>query len=82
MKKNCKKVKNKALKFFIQSKKIHRKKKKNILSRKRNSNNIRKKKYRFLKCLKNEINKKLKKAGTKYIFCNLPYSFVCNLSKK
>ena len=78
-----KKVKSRRAKLFTQSPKKYRKKKKNILSRKENSDNIRKKiKSRFLKCLKNEINKKLEKAGSKCFFSYLPYSFVCNLSKK
>ena len=82
-KKKRNKIKNKRSNLFTQYPKNHRKKKKNILSRRQNSDNIRKKiKSRFLKCLKNEINKKLKKAGSKYFFKHLPYSFVCNLSKK
>ena len=71
-KKKCKKIKNKRSNLFTQYPKNHRKKKKNILSRRQNSDNIRKKiKSRFLKCLKNEINKKLKKAGSKYLFKHL-----------
>ena len=82
-KKKCNQIKSKSSNLFTQNPKKHRKKKKNIFSRKENSDNIRKKiKSRFLKCLKNEINKKLKKARSKYLFKHLPYYFVCNLSKK
>ena len=69
--KECYKIKNKSSNLFTQYPKKHRKKKKNILSRKENSDNIRKKiKSRVLKCLKNKINKKLKKAGPN-IFLNI-----------
>jgi hypothetical protein len=80
---NCKKVKSRGSKFFTLSPKKPLKKKKYILQRKQNSDNIRKKiKTRFLKSLKKQINQKLKKAGSKYIFANLQQSFICNLSKE
>ena len=80
----CYKNVKKSMKLFTQiPKKPKKKRTKIIQQRKQNSDNIRKKiKARFLKSLKNEINKKLKKAGSKYIFCSLPQSFICNLSKK
>ena len=78
--KNSKKVKTK--KIFLQIPPKPKKKKKNIQKRKENSDNIRKKiKARFLKALRNAINQKLKKAGSKYIFQLLPQSFITNLSK-
>ena len=81
--KNCKKVKSRGSKFFTLPPKKPLKKKKYILQRKQNSDNIRKKiKTRFLKSLKKQINQKLKKAGSKYIFANLQQSFICNLSKR
>ena len=50
--------------------------------RKYNADNIRKKiKARFLKYLKNAINERLKRAGSKYYFNFLPQNFVCNISK-
>ena len=60
-------------------------KKKNKLNnkRKRDSDNIRKKiKARFLKSLKNTINKRLKKAGANYFFRFLPQNFILNIKKK
>ena len=81
--KNCKKKKSRNLKIFTLFPKKIKKKKKNILNRKQNSDNIRKKiKSRFLKSLKKEINNKLKKAGSKKFFTYLPQSFICNLSKE
>ena len=81
--KDCKNVNSKNSNILTKSPKRHKKKKKNIQKRKQNSDNIRKKiKARFLKSLKNEINKKLKRAGSKYTFSFLPQSFVCNLSKE
>ena len=81
--KQSKKSNNKSFRLFTQYPKKHNKKKKNILSRKENSDNIRKKiKTRFLKSLKNKINTKIERAGSKYLFRNLPYSFVSNLSKE
>ena len=81
--KNRKKLQSKDTNIFIQSSKKHRKKKKNIQQRKQNADNIRKKiKARFLKSLRNEINKKLKKAGSKHIFSFLPQSFIINISKE
>ena len=80
--KNCKKVKSKRLRLFTVNPK-HRKRKKNIIKRKQNSDNIRKKiKARFLRSLKNAINKKLKNAEAKLVFTSLPQSFISNLSKK
>ena len=62
-------------------KKIY-KKRKNVPKRKDNSDNIRKKvKSRFLKVLKNAVNKKLKLAGSKMFFNFLPQTFVSNVSK-
>ena len=81
--KDCIKLKSKDSDIFTHIPKKHRKKKKNIKQRKQNSDNIRKKiKARFLKSLRNEINRKLKRAGSKYIFSFLPQSFVSNLSKR
>lgn len=78
--KNSKKVKKNGFNLFTLTPK---KKKKNIFDRKHNSDNIRKKiKSRFLKSLKNAINKKLKKAGAKLFFSHLPQCFVCDLSKE
>jgi hypothetical protein len=58
-------------------------KKKNVLKRKENSDNIRKKiKARFLKVLKNSINQRLKLAGSKKLFNFLPQAFICNVSKQ
>lgn len=58
-------------------------KRKFIQKRKENSDNIRKKiKARFLKTLKNMINKRLKLAGSKYFFALLPQSFISNTSKE
>ena len=75
--KNCK---------ILQNKKIFRKrpkKRKNILKRKNNADNIRKKiKSRFLKALINAINQKLKSAGSKYFFNLFPQSFIINISKE
>lgn len=60
-----------------------KKKKKYIKKRKQNSDNIRKKiKARFLKSLKNLINKKLERAGSKYFFSFFPQAFICNLTKE
>ena len=79
--KKCRKIK-KIKKLFIQSPKKIRKKKKNIEHRKGNADNIRKKiKVKFHKILKNTINEKLKKAGSKYIFKALPQSFITNITK-
>lgn len=75
-KKKCKKRK----KLFRQFPK--KKKKKNIEHRKDNADNKRKKiKVKFLRILKDSINEKLKKAGSKYIFNSLPQSFVTNITK-
>ena len=50
--------------------------------RKYNADNIRKKiKARFLKYLKNNINERLKRAGSKYFFTFLPQNFICNVGK-
>lgn len=60
-------------------------KKKNKLNNKRKNDpdNIRKKiKARFLKSLKNTINKRLKKAGAYCFFTYLPQNFICNVKKK
>ena len=63
-------------------KKPHQKKK-NVLKRKENSDNIRKKiKARFLKVLKNAINQRLKSAGSEKFFNFLPQAFICNVSKQ
>jgi len=80
--KKCKKIK-KIKKLFTQFPKQIRKKKKNIEHRKDNADNIRKKiKVKFHKILKNIINLKLKKAGSKYIFKALPQSFITNITKE
>ena len=82
MNKIGKKIK-KSKKIFIQFPKQIKKKKKNIKHRKDNADNIRKKiKVRFHKNLKNSINEKLQKAGSKYIFKALPQSFITNITKK
>ena len=82
IKNKCLNKKRRSLKLFFQFPKKPHKKKKYIFTRKQNSDNIRKKiKARFLKSLKNGINRKLKKAGSKIIFAYLPQSFICNLSK-
>ena len=53
-----------------------------LRTRKENSDNIRKKiKSRFIKALKELINRKLKLAGSKKFFDLLPQIFVCNISK-
>lgn len=81
--KKSKKIKVRKIKFLSSLQKYRKKKKKNIVRRKQNSDNIRKKiKARFLKTLKEEINKKLKKAGSKMFFSFFPQSFVCILTKK
>ena len=52
-------------------------------NRKYDSDNIRKKiKARFLKYLKNVINDKLKRAGSKNCFSFLPQNFICNIGKR
>ena len=62
--------------------KKHKKKVKNILKRKENADNIRKKiKARFLKDLRNTINKRLEIAGSNKFFKLLPQSFITNISK-
>ena len=67
-------------KIFTQTRK---QKKKKILKRKDNSDNIRKKiKARFHKALKNVINEKLKNAGSIYFFKPLPQSFITSLRKE
>ena len=75
------KIKN----FFLDESelpKIPHRKRKNIIARKENSDNITKKiKTRFLKALKNKINEKLKIAGSKYYFKYLPQAFISDLSK-
>lgn len=82
-KKNSNKPKKTVRKIFTNYPKISRRKKKNIEKRKDNTDNIRRKiKSHFIKRLIKEINKKLKNAGSKYIFKLLPQPFVCNLSKK
>ena len=59
------------------------KRRKTILYRKYNADNIRKKiKSRFLKSLKNTINYKLKLAGSKKTFNFLQYKFGSNVTKK
>ena len=79
--KKFKKIK-KIKKIFTQFPKKIRKKKKNIEHRKGNADNIRKKiKVKFHKILKNTINEKLKKAGSKYFFKALPQSFITNITK-
>ena len=56
---------------------------KNIFKRKENSDNIRKKiKARFIKVLRNNVNKKLKLAGSKKLFKLLPQTFITNISKE
>ena len=80
--KKCKKIK-KVKKIFTQFPKKINKKKKNIEHRKDNADNIRKKiKVKFHKVLKNVINEKLKKAGSKYIFKALPQSFITSVTKQ
>ena len=80
--KKCKKVKSSGRKLFTNSPKIRLKKKKNIETRKENTDNIRKKiKAHFIKRLIKEINEKLKITGSKYIFKLLPQPFVCDVSK-
>lgn len=80
--KKVKKVK-KTKKFFSVVPKKPKKKKKNIEFRKDNSDNIRKKvKGKFHKFLKNAINEKLKKAGSRYIFKALPQSFIIKMKKE
>ena len=82
MNENCNKKGKKYFDSSSQLPKKHKKRKKNIHKRKENSDNIRKKiKARFFKCLKNEINRKLKICGSKYTFSFLPQSFICNLAK-
>ena len=69
--------------FLSIGKKNRRKKKKNIFRRKQNSDNIRKKiKAKFLKALKDVINKNLKSAGSKFFFTFFPQSLVCKINKK
>ena len=54
----------------------------NVEKRKENADNIRKKiKCRFFKSLKQAVNEKLKMAGSKLIFKNLPQTFISNISK-
>ena len=75
-----KKVAN--LKFKTQ-KKSNKKKLKNIIKRKENADNIRKKiKARFLKDLRNAVNKRLEIAGSYYFFKLLPQAFITNVSKE
>ena len=63
--------------------KKYKKKVKNIFKRKENSDNIRKKiKARFLKVLRNNVNEKLKIAGSKKLFKLLPQKFITNISKE
>jgi len=65
----------------IKNKKSQKKKK--LLKRKENTDNIRKKiKSRFLKNLKNSINEKLRQAGSTKFFSFLPQNFICNISKQ
>ena len=65
----------------ITKQRIHKKKK--LQKRKQNSDNIRKKiKARFLKSLKNTINRKLKMAGSTEFFNFLPQIFISNVSKE
>ena len=65
------------------SKTKHNKKVKNILKRKDNSDNIRKKiKARFLKVLRKKVNERLKIAGSKKLFKTLSQNFICNVSKE
>lgn len=65
----------------IKNKKSQKKKK--LLKRKENTDNIRKKiKSRFLKNLKNAINEKLRQAGSTKFFSFLPQNFICNISKQ
>ena len=57
--------------------------KKTIFKRKDNSDNIRKKiKSRFLKGLKNAVNRKLLVAGSRKLFHFLPQTFISNVSKQ
>ena len=68
---------------FKTQKNNKKKKIKNIFKRKENSDNIRKKiKSRFLKDLKNTINKKLKIAGSNKFFKLLPQKFITNITKE
>ena len=74
-------------KYFLleQSESIKKSHKKqiNIISRKYNTDNILKKiKSKFLKALKNKINEKLKNAGSKTFFKNLPQAFISTLTKE
>lgn len=81
--KKDKEIRKKVLKFFTENEKRPKKKKKYIKKRKQNSDNIRKKiKARFLKSLKNVINQKLEKAGSKYFFSFFPQVLITDLSIK
>ena len=81
-KKHKKIKKNK--KIFTQiPKKPKKPKEKNIEHRKDNADNIRKKiKVKFHKFLKNAINEKLKKAGSKFLFKALSQDFITNITKE
>lgn len=79
---DIKNVEEKKISSKTQKKQIKKKIKK-IFKRKGNADNIRKKiKARFLKALLNRVNKRLKFAGSKKYFKNLPQKFVSNISKK
>ena len=72
--------KRKKFKIFTFSKNLNKKYKKD---RKNNSDNIRKKiKSRFLKYLRNIVNKRLYDAGSEMFFKILPQKFICNISKQ
>lgn len=67
---------------LFKEKKMSKKIRNHIKKRKENSDNIRKKiKCRFLKSLRNSLNRKLTIVGSKEKFDFLPQSFVCNVSK-
>ncbi len=71
---------NDILNSYEYKKNLHQK---NVLTRKENSDNIRKKiKARFLKALKNAMNQRLKLAGSGKLFKFLPQAFICNVSKQ
>ena len=76
----------KRIKFYItknDKKPKKRKMDKNNVKRKNNSDNIRKKiKARFIKCLMNAINTRLKNSKSKQFFNLPPQSFVSNISRR
>jgi hypothetical protein len=72
-------IKFKTKKYYVDNKGKKRREKK---IRKFKPDDIRKKiKVKFHKILKNTINEKLKKAGSKYFFKALPQSFITNITK-